>query len=282
MSSPLASIKALLFDVFGTVVDWRSSVTDELILRAHRKVSPTAPTFPQQSGNLPGNGSGLSDAQRAKLCALTDADWGRFAQQWRDSYIKFTMGFDSATMPWKSIDDHHRDSLGALLEQWGLEGVYSAQEIESLSFVWHRLTPWPDSPDGLRAMRDLGITTATLSNGNVTLVQDLSDFGDLGFAPIFSAETFKVYKPNPKTYLGAVEKLGLQPSEVAMVATHMKDLAAAQSHGLRTIYVQRTQEEAWKEDDDGYIKAKAALDMWVGLEEDGMITAAKGLHAAKA
>lgn len=282
MASSLAGVKALLFDVFGTVVDWRSSVTDELILRAHRKVSPTAPTFPRQSGNSLGNGSGLSDAQRARLSALSDEDWGRFAQEWRDTYTKFTMGFDATTMPWKSIDDHHRDSLGELLEQWGLDGVYSAQEIESLSFVWHRLTPWPDSPDGLQAMRDLEITTATLSNGNVTLVQDLSDFGDLGFGPIFSAETFKVYKPDPKTYLGAVEKLGLQPGEVAMVATHMKDLAAAQSHGLRTIYVQRTQEEAWEEDDERYIKAKAALDMWVGLEEDGMVTAAKRLNAARA
>lgn len=271
-ASPLAGIKALTFDVFGTTVDWRSSVTDELILRAHRKLSPTAPTFPQQASGLPQNGSNLTQELRERLAALTEDDWGRFAQEWRDSYGVFTRTFDRATSLWKSIDDHHRDSLRNILAKWDLEGVYSESEIESLSFVWHRLTPWDDSADGLAALADMSLTTATLSNGNLSLIQDLDDYGNLGFAKFFSAETFKAYKPDPSTYLGAVERMGLQPGQVAMVATHMNDLAAAQALGLRSIYIARPQEEAWSQDDERYTAAKAALDLWVGEDEDGFRT----------
>ncbi|CEJ94694.1 hypothetical protein VHEMI10211 [[Torrubiella] hemipterigena] len=276
-ASPLAGIKALTFDVFGTTVDWRSSVTDELILRAHRKLSPTAPTFPQQASGLPQNGSNLTAELRGRLAALTDDDWRRFAQEWRDSYGVFTNTFDRATSVWKSIDDHHRDSLRDLLAKWDLEGVYSESEIESLSLVWHRLTPWDDSADGLAALAAMSLTTATLSNGNLSLIQDLDDYGNLGFAKFFSAETFMAYKPDPSTYLGAAERMGLQPREVAMVAAHMTDLAAARALGLRTIYIARPQEEAWSEDDERYQATKAALDLWVGENEDGFRTMAAKL-----
>lgn len=281
-SSPLAHVKALTFDVFGTTVDWRSTITDELVLRAHRKLSPTAPTFPQEASNLSNNGSNLNAEMRQRLASLTEDDWGRFAAEWHLSYGQFTKAFDPETMAWKSIGEHHRESLIHLLQKWGLEGVYSAMEIESLTMVWHRLTPWSDSSDGLAALAALQITTATLSNGNISLLQDLDDFGSLGFERLFSAETFKAYKPNPATYLGAARELGLQPHEVAMVAAHLQDLEAAKKYGLRTIYVERPVEEAWSKEDERYTRMKNDVDLWVGEEENGFLTVVEKLKEARA
>ncbi|RFU72893.1 haloacid dehalogenase, type ii [Trichoderma arundinaceum] len=259
--SPLTNVKALLFDIFGTVVDWRSSVTDELSLRTFRKLSSEGVLLP---------------ALKTRLESLSQADWDRFIQEWRDSYIAFTRSFNPETDAWKSIDQHHRDSLVELLQKWDLEGLFTETEIESLSLVWHRLTPWPDSPDGLA---ELGrrYTTGTLSNGNTSLLRDLNDFGNLPFHKIFSAETFKAYKPNPATYLGAVRALGLQPEEVALVATHLGDLHAARGCGLRTVYIERDREEAWGQEEERYKEAKTWTDLWVTEEERGLLTVAEKL-----
>lgn len=264
--SPLTNVKALLFDVFGTVVDWRSSVTDELSLRTFRKLSSSS------SEDV------LSPALRARLEGLTPADWDRFIQEWRNSYIAFVRAFNPETDAWKSIDEHHRDSLVELLAKWDLEGLFSETEIESLSLVWHRLVPWPDSADGL-AQLSRRYTTGTLSNGNTSLLRDLRDFGGLAFHEIFSAETFKAYKPNPATYLGAVSALGLQPEEVALVATHLGDLHGARACGLRTIYVEREREEAWGREEERYAEARAWVDLWVTEEERGLVTVAEKLAA---
>ncbi|RMJ04884.1 hypothetical protein CDV36_014451 [Fusarium kuroshium] len=259
VTSPLSKVKALTFDVFGTVVDWRSSVTEELTLRAYRKLS-----------------SDLPQPLKTRLEELKEDDWGRFAQEWRNSYSKFTLGYDQKKDSWKSIDQHHHDSLVDLLESWNLTGLFSPSEIESLSLVWHRLTPWPDSSDGLR---ELGKTykTSTLSNGNLALLRDLNDFGNLGFHGFLSAETFKTYKPDPAVYLGAARELGVEPHEVAMVATHLNDLAGARACGLRTVYVERPDEEAWAKDDERYKQAKDWVDLWITEEEEGFLTLARKL-----
>ncbi|KAH6609493.1 haloacid dehalogenase [Trichoderma cornu-damae] len=262
--SSLASVKALLFDVFGTVVDWRSSVTDEISLRTFRKLSS----------------DGLVPALKTRLEGLGQPDWDRFIQEWRDSYIAFTRRFDPKTDAWKSVDQHHRDSLVELLEKWDLKGLFTEAEIESLSLVWHRLSPWPDSPDGLAAL-SRRYTTGTLSNGNASLLRDLSDFGNLPFHEIFSAETFKVYKPDPATYLGAVRALGLQPEEVALVATHLGDLHAARGCGLRTIYVERDGEEAWGREEERYEEAKTWVDLWVTEAESGLLAVAEKLSGSE-
>ncbi|KAJ4863042.1 haloacid dehalogenase-like hydrolase domain-containing protein [Trichoderma breve] len=261
-TSPLTNIKALLFDVFGTVVDWRSSVTDEISLRIFRKLS-------SQENPLPAT-------LKARLEGLTQKDWDRFIQEWRDSYSAFTRSFNKDTDPWKSVDEHHHDSLVELLEKWDLEGLFTETEIESLSLVWHRLTPWPDSADGLA---ELGrrYATGTLSNGNTSLLRDLADFGGLSFHKIFCAETFKAYKPDPAVYLGAVRALGLQPEEVALVATHLGDLHAARACSLRTIYVERDREEAWGKEEERYIEAKNWVDLWVTEGENGLLTVAEKL-----
>lgn len=259
--SPLTNVKALLFDIFGTTVDWRASVTDEISLRVFRKL---------------GSENVLPSALKTRLEDLTQADWDRFTQEWHNAYTAFTRSFNPETDTWKSIDQHQYESLVELVKKWDLDGLFTETELESLSLVWHRLSPWPDSPDGLVEL-SRKYTTGTLSNGNTSLLRDLNDFGGLTFHQVFSAETFKAYKPNPATYLGAVQALGLQPEEVALVAAHLGDLHAARGCGLRTIYVERNREEAWGPEEERYKEARGWADMWVTEEEDGFLTVAKKL-----
>lgn len=257
--SPLAKVKALLFDVFGTTVDWRAAVTEELTLRAFRKVS-----------------SNLPDGLKSRLQALTEDDWEKFAEEWQTSYGDFCHTFNPETDPWKTVDQHHHDSLVSLLESWNLTGLFNATELQSLSLVWHRLPPWKDSSDGLKNLGQTYITS-TLSNGNTSLLRDLDDFGSLGFRKFFSAENFRAYKPNPAVYLGAARELGLDPEEVALVAAHLNDLEAAKACGLRTIYIERPREEEWGKDDERYQGAKEWVDIWIDEEEDGFVTLAHKL-----
>ncbi|KAK0638880.1 HAD-like domain-containing protein, partial [Cercophora newfieldiana] len=226
-------IKALAFDVFGTVVDWRTSITTALTTALILKL--TSPSLPP--------------SVRTTLTTLTTLSIPALAQQWRSSYGRFTRTYLPGTTPWKDIDTHHRDSLTELLASHGLEGVFSHSEIETLSKQWHFLTPWEDSAPGIKRL-NARYVTATLSNGNLSLLRDLNETGDLGFRELISAEEFKAYKPNAKVYLGACEKLGLEPGEVAMVAAHLGDLEAARGYGMRTVYVERRGEEEWKVEEE--------------------------------
>lgn len=253
--SPFSKVKALAFDVFGTVVDWRSSVTEEINLRAFRKAR-------SEDGDLPEN-------LRMRVQSLTEDDWARFAQEWRTSYGVFCHGFDPARDAWKDVDQHHRDSLVGLLTAWDLTGLFSESEIDSLSLVWHRLRPWPDSADGLAALGQRYVTT-TLSNGNLSLLRDLDDFGSLGFQKFLSAETFRAYKPNAAVYEGAATELGVEPDEVALVAAHLGDLEAARACGFRTVYVEREREEDWERDGEKVERAKGWVDVWVREDEGGI------------
>ena len=192
------------------------------------------------------------------------------------SYGVFTSTFNPDRDTWKTIDQHHRDSLVELLESWGLAGLYAEGEVDSLSLVWHRLNPWPDSSEGLHALGE-SFTTATLSNGNVSLLRDLDDFGGLGFQKILSAELFGAYKPHPTVYRGAARELNLPPEEVAMVAAHLGDLQAARACGLKTVYVDRPREEAWGPDEDRYKQAREWVDLWISVEDDGFRTLAQRL-----
>lgn len=126
----------------------------------------------------------------------------------------------------------------------------------------------------------MGLVTATLSSGNRSLLADLDRFGGLGFARLMSAEDFKAYKPDPKTYLGAAEMIGARPEEVAMVAAHLGDLDAARKLGSRTTYVERRQEEGWQESEERYQAAKQWVDLWVGVDEGGFVEVARRLRGA--
>ncbi len=200
-----AGIKALLFDVFGTVVDWRGSVIRE------------ASAFGRANG--------------------IDADWEAFADAWRGKYGPFMDKVRRGELPWTNLDGLHRLALEELLAEFGIAGVSEAAKAD-LNLAWHRLDPWPDAPAGLARLKARFIIAA-MSNGNVALMTNLARFAGLPWDCILGAELARAYKPDPKTYLTGVELLGLQPGEVMMVAAHAGDLQAAASLGLKTAVVPR-------------------------------------------
>ncbi|KAI0811410.1 HAD-like domain-containing protein [Xylaria sp. FL0064] len=259
----LRDIKALTFDVFGTVVDWRSTVHDELIKRARDKIA--SPVFKE-----------LPEPLQLRLRGISDGDWGTFAQEWRDSYGEFTWTFVPGQTEWRDIDTHHYESLKELLQKWELEGVYAEEEVRSLSLTWHYLRPWNDSALGIQKLGTRYVT-ATLSNGNRSLLDDLNKYGSLGFRRIISTADFGAYKPHPSTYRGAADALDCAPNEVAMVAAHLGDLHAARANGLRTIYVERDREEAWSHEDSRWQDARGWVDLWISQGEEGFVELARRL-----
>ncbi|MCJ1434755.1 hypothetical protein MMC27_004125 [Xylographa pallens] len=249
--------KAVLCDVFGTVVNWRLTVTESLKTRAASTLSSPALSLPSAT----------------RLQAAT-VDWSDFAQKWRNSYGEFTQNYTASksssgedSLPFKTVDQHHHDSLISLLDEYQLHGLWSADEIKEISLIWHFLIPWPDSPSGLETINKLGIQTCTLSNGNVSLLTDMAAFAHLPWTHILSSEHFGAYKPAPEVYKGAAKMLGLEPGECAMIAAHLGDLKAARECGLKTIYVERESEETWNKGDVEKAKVEGWTDLWVGLED---------------
>ena len=170
-------------------------------------------------------------------------------------------------MPFKTIDEHHHDSLVELLAVNGIADLWPAEKVLELSRIWHYLEPWPDTVGALSVMNDLGMQTCTLSNGNISLLTDMAAFAHLPWTHIFSAELFDAYKPSPKVYQGAVAKLGLKEEDCAMVAAHLGDLKAAKNCGLKTVYVEREKEEAWPLEEVEKAKKEGWVDIWVGLRD---------------
>ena len=202
-------INALLFDVFGTVVDWRGSIIRE--------------------GRAFGREKGL------------DVDWTAFADAWRAGYKPAMDEVRNKTLPWMNIDRLHRLILDDLLVKFNIRTLKEADK-EHLNRVWHRLKPWPDSVRGLRRLKKLYVISP-LSNGNVALLTNMAKNAGLPWDCVLSAELFRHYKPDPEAYLGAAEMLGFKPAEVLMVAAHKDDLRAAKRCGLRTAFVRRPKEQ---------------------------------------
>jgi 2-haloacid dehalogenase len=198
-------VSALIFDVFGTVVDWRGSVIRE----------------------------GEELGRKKNL----DVDWAAFADEWRGRYAPSMDRVRRGELPWANLDALHRASLEELLEEFGVEGL-SEEEIDHLNKVWHRLDPWTDSVAGLARLKERYVIS-TFSNGNVALLTDMAKHAGLPWDLILSAELVRHYKPDPETYLMASNFLDLRPDEVMLVAAHPSDLRAAQTHGLRAAYVLR-------------------------------------------
>ena len=169
-------------------------------------------------------------------------------------------------MPFKSIDQHHCEALISLLAQHNLSDLWSDTEIQKISMIWHFLDPWPDSSPGLSLLNNTFIT-ATLSNGNTSLLSDLASHGSLPYTSIISAADFQAYKPHPSVYLGAAKKLGLQPQECALVAAHLGDLKAARECGYQTIYIERPEEEGWGRERVEDARQAGWVDMWVEMRE---------------
>src|ERR1700689_3118358 len=203
-----ASVKALVFDTFGTVVDWRGSIIEEG--RAWEKTK------------------GIT------------VDWARFADRWRAGYAPSMDQVRKGDMPWTNLDHLHRALLEDLLTEFHIEGL-SEEEKDHWNRVWHRLKPWPDSVAGLTRLKKK-YTIAPLSNGNVALLADMAKHAGIPWDLILSAELARHYKPDREAYLIAVELLGLKPEEVTMVAAHRGDLEAARRCGLRTAFLHRPDE----------------------------------------
>jgi 2-haloacid dehalogenase len=198
-------VKALTFDVFGTVVDWRGSIIRE--------------------GAIWGREKG------------PDVDWGKFADRWRSGYKPSLDRVRRGELPWTTLDHLHRMLLDGLLEEFRITGV-SEEEKDHWNRVWHRLNPWPDAVEGLTRLKKK-FTIATLSNGDFSLLVDIAKHAALPWDAIVSSELFRRYKPDPENYLGAASLLGCKPKEVMMVAAHPSDLKAARDCGLKTAFVSR-------------------------------------------
>jgi 2-haloacid dehalogenase len=205
MRTKKPAARALIFDVFGTVVDWRASIIRE--------------------------GKALGRRKRLRV------DWAAFADAWRAGYRPAMARVRSGDLPWMKIDDLHRMILDGLLKQYSIRGL-AEHEIDDLNRAWHRLRPWPDARRGLARLKKHHVI-ATLSNGNVALLVNMAKNARLPWDTVLSAELFRHYKPDPETYLGAAQLLGLAPGEVMMVAAHKDDLRAARACGLKTAFVPR-------------------------------------------
>ncbi len=203
------AIRALAFDVFGTVVDWRSSIIRE--------------------------GHALSAAKGLRV------DWPAFADAWRAGYrpamARATAGGAAGEGAWANIDTLHREILDTLLPRFGVEGLSDAERAH-LNLVWHRLDPWPDSVAGLQRLKSR-FAISTLSNGNIALLVDMARRAGLPWDCVLSAEIVRRYKPDPEVYQMAARLLGVEPGQLLMVAAHPSDLRGAQRAGLRTAYVLR-------------------------------------------
>jgi 2-haloacid dehalogenase len=197
--------KALVFDVFGTVVDWRSTIIRE--------------------------GEALGREKNIYV------DWGAFADACRSRYAPSMDRVRRGEIPWTKLDDLHRASLEELLAEFGIEAL-SRAEKDHFNRVWHRLDPWPDAVEGLARLRQLYII-APLSNGNVALLTNMARRAGLPWDLVLSAELVRHYKPDPETYLMPSLLLDLEPEQVMMVAAHVYDLRSARDNGLRTAYVPR-------------------------------------------
>ncbi len=201
-------IKALFFDIFGTLVDFRTGVARE----AERLLSPFG----------------------ARL------DWGAFADAWRAEYQPGMEVIRAGQEGYVRLDIVHRRNLDRILPRFGLADVDEAAWGE-LNLAWHRLDAWPEVPAALARLRKR-FRIAPLSNGNIALQADLARRNDFRWDAILGADLSRDYKPKPRLYLDAVEAFGLAPGDCLMVACHSSDLAAAASHGLRTAHIARPNE----------------------------------------
>jgi len=204
----LANVKALVFDTFGTVVDWRSSVIAE--------------------GMAWGKAKGLN------------INWVDFADRWRFGYGPTMDKVRKGEIPWTRLDGLHRLILNDLLKEFKIEGLTEEEKV-SWSHVWGRLKPWPDSVEGLTRLKKKYVI-APLSNGNIALMTSLAKFGGLPWDAILGAELARHYKPDREVYISAYYYLDLKPEEVMMCAAHISDLQAARSNGLRTGFIYRPDE----------------------------------------
>ncbi len=204
------NVKALVFDVFGTVVDWRSGIAREAAaFFAERNVA---------------------------------VDAAAFADAWRRRYQPAMEEVRSGRRPFTRLDVLHRENLELVLADFGIDPKREGEvALDALNRAWHRLDPWPDTVAGLTRLKTK-FFIAPLSNGNIALLANMGKHGGLPWDAILGAEVARAYKPQPEAYLRTAEVLALRPDEVALIAAHNNDLAAARLAGLATGFVARPSE----------------------------------------
>ena len=198
-------MKAFFFDIFGTLVDWRSSIISGL-------------------KNLEIFNNRLSELEL-------------FVINWRKEYQPILNQVNENSIGWKTLDELHEITLETVLDKMNFSNITN-EEKKYLIMLWHKLKPWSDSCKAIKQLNEKYIT-ASLSNGNITLQKQLFKYANLNFDFIFSAEHFKKYKPNKIVYKGAVEMLNLKIDQCVLVASHKNDLHAAANFGMKTIYIKR-------------------------------------------
>ena len=204
----MTSVRAMFFDVFGTLVDWRTGVARE--------------------------------AERALRPLGYNLDWTAFADAWRGEYQPGMEEVRSGRIPFSKLDVLHRRNLERFMPRFGMRNLPD-EVLRELTLAWHRLDAWPDVPAALKRLRKKFLL-APVSNGNISLMVDLARRNDFPWDAILGAEVAGDYKPMPRVYLAACEALDLAPAECMMVAAHSSDLAAAATCGLRTGHVARPDE----------------------------------------
>lgn len=199
---------AIVFDTFGSVVDWRSSLIAELTAFGARR--------------------GIA------------ADWAALVDAWRAAYHPSMDRVRKGEQPWTTLDNLHRASLDRLVAEFGIAGLTEA-DLVHINLGWHRLTPWPDAVAGLTRLKSRFII-GPLSNGNVSLLLNMAKHAGIPWDMIFGSDLFRHFKPDPETYLGVAALLNLEPGQVMMAAAHNGDLAKARACGLMTAFWPRPTE----------------------------------------
>jgi 2-haloacid dehalogenase len=226
-----ASVKALFFDVFGTLVDWRGGVARE----AEIILAPIGHQL----------------------------DWLAFADAWRDQYQPAMEEVRTGRIAFCRLDVLHRRNLDRILPRFGISNLRE-DVARDLNLAWHRLDGWPDAAPGLARLRQR-FRLAPVSNGNISLMVDLARRNDFPWDAILGAETAGDYKPKPRVYLAACEALDLPPADCMMVAAHTRDLVAAAGCGLHTAHVARPNERG---PGTGEAAPKAPVDVAAASLED--------------
>ncbi|MGY3346815.1 MULTISPECIES: haloacid dehalogenase type II [unclassified Bradyrhizobium] len=208
MKNSIKDVKAIVFDTFGTVVDWRGSIIRDLTAW--------------------GNNQGIQ------------ADWTALADRWRDEYEPEKNRVRNGEIGWTNLDELHAHALEKVAAQLGIKDL-SPSQMQHVNCVWHRLDAWPDAVEGLTRLKRKFVI-GPLSNGNVALLVNMAKHAGLPWDNVFSCELFRHFKPHPETYLGVCRLMYLEPGEVMMCAAHNYDLAAARSVGLKAAFIPRPTE----------------------------------------
>jgi 2-haloacid dehalogenase len=203
-------VRALLFDTFGTVVDWRGSVT-------------------------------RMGERLAREKGIEGVDWDAFARAWRAGYRPGMAPVIAGTRPWTPIDVIHRERLDVILQEFAIADPFTEEEVADMNLMWHRLDPWPDSVPGLLRLKR-GYIIGPLSNGATVLLANMAKRAGIPWDLILSSDVTRAYKRDPLAYQRACAGLGLRPHEVMMCAAHNDDLEAAREQGMRTAYINRPYE----------------------------------------